>query len=399
MTPKPATKPQDAPPVDPTTISRAANRTFVIQPGERKKVPLWIALNSPSGGGKTKSALRLAAGAQKVVGGKVAVIDTENDRALHYIDWFEKGDGSVGGAYGYKFDHVHFDPPFGSLHYLAAILQAAKAGARVIVTDSGSHEHDGIGGLLEQHEAEIDAIQAEQQRRYGRSSDREQVSGAAWKQPKFDRRRMINELMQLGVILIWCFRAKPKQDFEAKGKERDLGIMPVSAADLIFEMTVSMLLPALSEGHPDWKPTKKGERSIVKRGPFKKLFERSRQVDEEMGTAMATWALGSAVPETSNAAKMGTATERAEIIKALGPLREKLQWNVDQSKAWRLAVFGEADVTKLTVQQLDDARSLLGLMLDGGEEAYAAELASYIELGRAKGSDLASRAAAEGAQP
>src|SRR6185437_6866316 len=369
---------QKAPAPDPTTVSRAANRTFKIEPAVRKRVPLWIGLNSPSGGGKTKSALRIAAGAQKIVGGKVAVVDTENDRALHYADWYEQ-------TYGYRFDHIHFDPPFGSLHYLAAILQAARAGATVILVDSGSHEHDGIGGLLEQHEAEIDALQEEQHRRTNGKyvSDREQLSGAAWKQPKMDRRRMINELMQLGVILIWCFRAKPKQDFEAKGKDRDKGFMPISGDDLLFEMTVSMMLPALSEGVPDWNPKKKGERESVKKGPFKKLFERARQIDEEMGLAMATWALGSAVPETSDAAKMGTATERSAIIKELVALREKLGWTVEKTKAWREDVFRQGDANKLTVQQLDDARALLGFLVDGGDEAYLAELASFVELGRA----------------
>ena len=364
------------PPQDPSTVSRAAQRTFKIEPAVRKRVPLWISVNGPSGCGKTKSALRMAAGAQKIVGGKVAVVDTENDRALHYADEYEK-------AYGYRFDHIHFDPPFGSLHYLAAILQAARAGATVIVTDSGSHEHDGIGGLLEEHEAEIDRMQEEQQRRWGKTSDREALSMAAWKQPKMDRRRMINELMQLGVILIWCFRAKPKQDMEAKGKDRDKGFMPVSGDDLLFEMTVAMMLPALSEGVPDWKPEKRGERASVKKGPFKKLFERARQVDEEMGTAMATWALGSAVPETSDAAKMGTATERAAIVRDLVTLRDKLKWDVEKSKKWREDIFRQGDANKLTVQQLDDARTLLGLMVDAGDESYLAELASFVELGRA----------------
>jgi len=373
-----ASKPQvaAAPPQDPSTVSRAAHRTFKIEPAVRKRVPLWISANGPSGCGKTKSMLRMAAGAQKIVGGKVAVVDTENDRALHYADWYEQ-------TYGYRFDHIHFDPPFGSLHYLAAILQAAKAGATVIVIDSGSHEHDGIGGLLEEHEAEIDRMQEEQVRRWGKASDREALSMAAWKQPKMDRRRMINELMQLGVILFWGFRAKPKQDMEAKGKDRDKGFMPISGDDLLFEMTVSMMLPALSEGIPDWKPEKKGERASVKKGPFKKLFERARQVDEEMGAAMATWALGSAVPETSAAAKAGTATERAAIVKDLVTLREKLGWDLEKSRKWREEVFHEGDSNKLTVQQLDDTRALMGLKVDGGDEAYLAELASFVELGRA----------------
>jgi len=360
--------------------SYAVDRIFTIEPAVRKRVPLWIALNSPSGGGKTKSALRLAAGAQRVVGGKVHVVDTENDRALHYADWFKE-------TYGYEFNHVHFDPPFGSLHYLAAILQCIRDGATVIVTDSMSHEHDGIGGLLEQHEEEIDRLQNEQHARTDGKyvSGRDELSGSAWKLPKMNRRRMINEIMQAKAIFIFCFRAKPKQDFSAKGKDRDLGNMPVSGDDLLFEMTVSANLPALSEGTPDWDPKKRGERSMVKKGPFKKLFERPRQLDEEIGAAMAQWAVGSSVPTPSAAASHGTASERSAIIKDLGAIRQKLKWSLDKSKEWRRATFGSDEVAKLSVQQLDDARTLLALLLDNGEEAYQAELATLVELGRAIG--------------
>lgn len=362
----------------PVAGSHAVDRQFKITPAVRKELPLWIALNSPSGGGKTKSALRLAAGAQKVTGGKVHVIDTESDRALHYADWFEE-------SYGYRFEHLHFDPPFGSLHYLAAILQCIRDGARVIVVDSGSHEHDGIGGLLEQHEEEIDRLQAEQQARGRKASSRDELSGNAWKGPKMDRRRMINELMQTKVVIIWCFRAKPKQDFTARNKDdRDLGFMPVSGDDLIFEMTVSMLLPALSEGIPDWSPKKKGEQKIVKKGPFKKLFERPRQLDEELGKAMATWAKGSAVPPIEEATARGTANERAAAIRAWAEPRESLGWSPDEVKAWLLAVFGTDSREKMSIQQLVDAGALLTVWAAQGEDDYRAELEALIELGRAQ---------------
>lgn len=354
-------------------------RKFVTEDAVRRRVPLWIGLNSPSGGGKTKSGLRLAAGIKEVVGGDVHVIDTENDRALHYADGFEQ-------TYGYRFKHTRFEPPFGSLDYLAAVQHCVALGAGVILIDSMSHEHDGIGGLLEQHESEIDRLQEEQRARNGGkyTSSRDELSGSAWKLPKMNRRKMINELMRLKVILIYGLRAKPKQDFDAKGKDRDKGYMPISGDDLLFEMTVSAFLPPLSEGTPDWAPKKRGERESVKKGPFKKLFERGRQLDEEIGREMAKWALGGAAPAQSAAAVKGTDVERAAVIRRFGPLREALSWDQATFTKWLEGTFGSPSRVSLSIQQLEDACLLLDVWASAGYEDYEAELAGLIELGRVK---------------
>jgi len=117
-------------------------RTFETKPAVRSQVPLLIGLVSPSGAGKTYSALRLATGIQRVVGGEIFVVDTESRRALHYAEQF-------------KFKHVQFNAPFGPLDYLAAIEHCVREGAKTIVVDSLSHEHEGPGGVLEMHEQEI----------------------------------------------------------------------------------------------------------------------------------------------------------------------------------------------------------------------------------------------------
>lgn len=354
-------------------------RTFITVEAVRKRVPLWVSLNGPSGCGKTKSALRIAAGMQKVVGGKVQVLDTENDRALHYADWFEK-------TYGYRFGHTHFDPPFGSLDYLAAIHHLVTTqNATVIVADSMSHEHDGIGGLLEQHEAEIDRMQEEQASKGRSVSDRESLSQSAWKMPKMNRRRMINELMQLKVLLVFCFRSKPKQDLKAtRPADRDLGFMPVTGDDLIFEMTVSAVLPPMSRGLPDWSPKKPGERSIIKKGPFEELFKRAQQFNEEVGEEMAKWALGGDVPKLSAQAERGGEAERAALVSRFRPLRLALKWDETKTREWLNATFGSPQVKPLTMQQLTDAVTLLDMLANGGQEEYDQELAGLIELGRVK---------------
>ena len=111
-------------------------RQFKIEKAVREKIPLNIGLWSPSGGGKTYSALRLATGIQKVFPGDIVLIDTENGRGLHYADDF-------------KFHHVNFDPPFSPLDYIEVLEQVQAHNPSVVIVDSFSYEHEWI---LEEHE-------------------------------------------------------------------------------------------------------------------------------------------------------------------------------------------------------------------------------------------------------
>ena len=121
----------------------APARSFDAKPAVRESVPLLVGIMGPSSSGKTFSALRLATGIQTVTGGDIYGIDTEARRMLHYADDF-------------KFKHIQFDAPFGSLDYLAAIRHCVKQGAKVIVIDSMTHEHTGAGGYLLTQEAEVE---------------------------------------------------------------------------------------------------------------------------------------------------------------------------------------------------------------------------------------------------
>jgi ABC-type cobalamin/Fe3+-siderophores transport system ATPase subunit len=113
---------------------------FTDSPAARIATPLFTGIVGPSGTGKTFSALRLATGMQRVTGGEIFGIDTESNRMLHYAPLpGEKADPMRG---KFAFRHVPFAAPYGSLRYLAAIRYCASKGAKNIVIDSGSHEHD-----------------------------------------------------------------------------------------------------------------------------------------------------------------------------------------------------------------------------------------------------------------
>src|SRR5690348_3446471 len=117
-------------------MSDRQGRSFQDTPAVRSAVPLLIGLTGPSGSGKTFSALRLAMGVQKVVGGDIFGIDTEAKRMLHYADKF-------------KFRHIPFVAPFDPLSYLDALRHCQNKGAKTVIIDSTSHLHEGAGGTLE----------------------------------------------------------------------------------------------------------------------------------------------------------------------------------------------------------------------------------------------------------
>jgi ABC-type oligopeptide transport system ATPase subunit len=254
-------------------------RTFSDKPAVRTSVPLLLGLTGASGSGKTYSALRAATGIQRVTGGDIYYIDTEARRALHYADRF-------------KFRHLEFQAPFGPLDYLAAIEHCQKKGAKVIVVDSMSHEHEGPGGVLEKHEQETTRLSA----LWHVSRDAAQMS--AWAEPKAERRRLINSILQLGINGIFCFRAKEKLKIIKGEKPQPMGWMPIAGEEFVYEMTVNCLLYPGCGGVPEWNPGEIGEKMMVKLPEqFRELFKQKRPMDEDTGESLAKWAAGDVQPE------------------------------------------------------------------------------------------------------
>lgn len=252
-------------------------RTFEDHEAKRVAVPLMVGLVGPSGGGKTYSALRLATGIQRVTGGDIFVIDTESRRALHYANQF-------------RFRHVPFAAPFGPLDYLAAIEHAAKKGARVVVVDSMSHEHEGPGGVLEQHAEGVKRMSG------GDRSKAERVNMLAWAEPKQARRRMINSILQLPVSSIFCFRAKEKIKIVRGEEPKPLGFMPIAGEEFIYEMSINCLLLPKANGVPTWNSSEQGERETMKLPEqFRHIFAEPTALSEDHGESMARWAEGGAL--------------------------------------------------------------------------------------------------------
>jgi hypothetical protein len=258
-------------------------RTFEARPAARVQVPLLLGIMSPSGGGKTFSALRLATGMQEVMGGDVYGVDTENLRMLHYADQF-------------KFKHVPFSAPFGSLDYLEALRYCNQQGARITIVDSMSHEHIGEGGYLETAEAVDDRIAGNDYKKL------EAVKMLGWAKAGPLRQKMIEGIKQLDGCFIFCFRAKEKtKPVKKDGKTEviDMGFMPIAGEEWVYEMAVNCMLEPRSDGVPSWRSDHVGERLMMKLpAQFKGIFAEQKPLDESIGRALAEWARGGS-PATS----------------------------------------------------------------------------------------------------
>jgi ABC-type dipeptide/oligopeptide/nickel transport system ATPase subunit len=252
-------------------------RVFEDYEAKRQAVPLMVGLVGPSGGGKTYSALRMATGMQRVTGGDIFVVDTESRRALHYANQF-------------KFRHVPMPAPFGSLDYLAAAEHCLKRGAKIVIFDSMSHEHEGPGGVLEQHAAEVERLAG------GDQAKAERVKMLAWSGPKQARRRMINSFLQMPMSTIFCFRAKEKLKIERGQEPKPLGFMPIAGEEFIYEMTANFLLLPKAGGVPTWQSKEPGELATMKLpAQFQQLFSDAGPLSEDHGESMARWAEGGAL--------------------------------------------------------------------------------------------------------
>lgn len=254
--------------------------TFQFAPAKREQVSLLIALAGASGSGKTYSALRLAKG--MAPSGKIAFIDTEARRGLHYAEEFE-------------FIHADMRPPFRPAAFIEGIRAAEAAGAEVVVIDSFSMEYDGQGGIMDW---------ADELEQSGTKSP------GNWKVPKGAHKKLMNALLQCRASIIFCLRADEKiRIARENGKTvvEPLGWMPICEKRFMFEMTASFTLTPDKPGVPHFDLPHKLQRQ------HRGMFTDTKPIDEDSGRALAAWARGGSAaplsPAHDGAADEKTAAE------------------------------------------------------------------------------------------
>lgn len=181
-----------------------------FQPAVKEQLKARIALDGPTGSGKTWTALSMAT--EIAQGAKVAVIDTERGKAKLY-------------AHRFTFDHLSFEPPY-EVERLIGLLQAAEAnGYAVVIIDSLSHFWMGEGGVL-------DEVDAAAQKAHGNSF-------AGWKHGTPLQRHMVDVILGLDLHVITCMRSKMEyvleQDERGRQVPRKIGMAPVQREGLEYE--------------------------------------------------------------------------------------------------------------------------------------------------------------------
>lgn len=190
--------------------------SFELKRASRQGVKPLIGLYGESGTGKTYSALLLARG---LVGaaGRIAMIDTESGRGSLYADVLPGG-----------YEVLELRDPFSPARYIEAMTAIEASGVAVGIIDSGSHEWEGISGVLDM------------------ATEIEEKSGKpglhCWKAPKMAHNLWLRKLLQSPLPWIICLRAKYKsrQGKNESGKTviiKDEATSPIQAEDFIFECT------------------------------------------------------------------------------------------------------------------------------------------------------------------
>ncbi len=262
---------------------------FTFVPAVREQVSLLIALAGASGSGKTMSALLLAQGMSPE--GKIAFIDTEARRGLHYADSF-------------RFMHTDMQPPFRPMRFVEAVAAAEAAGAEVIIIDSFSHEYDGEGGIKDWADELAAGIPKDgidtPRTKFSRDNDwwkdwsvKPVDSPGNWNEPKSGRhghKKMMGRLLQCRASLIFCLRADEKiaieKDANGKTVVRPLGWMPICEKRFMFEMTASFTLRPDAPGIPQFDLPHKLQ------AQHRAMFPQRTHISQEAGRQLAAWARG-----------------------------------------------------------------------------------------------------------
>lgn len=195
-----------------------------IRKATRNAARLVFGFAGLSGGGKTRTALEFAYGLAGYDLSKVGMIDAENKRGSLYADIFEDHPTHPTRE---QFLIGDLEPPFSPDRYIQAIKEFAAAGVEVLVIDSATHEWEGTGGCEEIAEAN-------------------KIKGQPnWGLGKKEHKRFMNACLQSDMHIIMCFRAREKVRYEkdAQGKQvvTQLGILPVTEKNVMFEMTASIM--------------------------------------------------------------------------------------------------------------------------------------------------------------
>lgn len=187
----------------------------------RRQAKLRMALTGVSGAGKTLGALLIAYG---ITGdwSKVALIDTEHERARFYANREEYGIG--------EFLYAPLNPPYSPQKYIQIVREGAEAVGQdgVVIVDSLSHAWNAEGGILE--------IKDRIATQSGKNSY------TAWNEAGREQSKLVNSILAVPCHTIVTMRSKMEYALEEneRGKKQPvkLGLAPVQREDTEYEFDI-----------------------------------------------------------------------------------------------------------------------------------------------------------------
>lgn len=202
----------------------------LFSPARKEQLKARVALDGPTGSGKTWTALqwaRILAGQD----GAIGVVDTENRSAAYYaaapgataerLNWWDPP---------YEFGHMPIAPPYDPRE-LARIIKAAGVELGpdgVLVIDSLTHYWSGEGGTL-------GIVDDAASRARGNTY-------AGWKEGTPAQQMMLDAIIHASCHVITTMRSKMEYVLEVgpNGKQvpRKIGLAPVQRAGVEYEFTV-----------------------------------------------------------------------------------------------------------------------------------------------------------------
>ncbi|MGI5897106.1 MAG: AAA family ATPase [Oscillospiraceae bacterium] len=193
----------------------------LFQPVERKKAKLRMALCGVSGSGKTLGALYIAYG---ITGdwSKVALIDTEHERARFYANRSDLGTG--------EFLYAPLTPPYSPDKYKDYVNAASELVGEngVVIVDSFSHAWNNEGGVLD--------IKDQIAARQGKNSY------TAWNEAGKVQNSLVNTILAVNCHTIVTMRSKMDyvlvENDRGKLEPQKLGLAPIQRDDTEYEFDV-----------------------------------------------------------------------------------------------------------------------------------------------------------------
>lgn len=185
---------------------------FKIEEAKREGAKIVLGIAGTSGSGKTYSAIQVGYGLAGKSGKHLGFLDTENRRGRLYADILPE-----------PFQIADFEPPFSPDRYIEGIRAFERAGCKVLVIDSITHEWEGTGGCEEIATAGDPKL-------------------PRWNKAKLEHKKFMNCLLQSSMDIIVCIRAREKVDMKDPRNIKSLGIQPITEKNVLFEMTASLMM-------------------------------------------------------------------------------------------------------------------------------------------------------------